>query len=73
VVVPRPSTTAVPIAFPIAPGGETFSEYFRTWIAIKKKSNSFQRYYDHWIRGVTPESETAPRWSVIRNVLGWVE
>jgi hypothetical protein len=69
VVVPRPSTTAVPIA----PGGETFSEYFRTWIEIKKKSNSFQRYYDHWIRCVTPESEKAPRWSVIRNVLGWVE
>jgi len=73
VVVPRPETFTVPLAFPIAPGGESFSDFIGSWIDIKKKDNSFQRYYDHWILGVTPEEEKPPRWSVIRNVLGWVD
>ena len=73
VVVPRPETITVPVAFPIARGGESFADYIGSWIDIKKKNNSFQRYYDHWILGVIPEDEKPPRWSVIRNVLGWVE
>jgi len=73
VVVPRPLTITVPVAFPIAKGGDSLSDYIGSWIDIKKKDNSFQRYYDHWILGITPEDEKPPRWSVIRNVLGWVE
>lgn len=73
VVVPRSETFTVPIAFPIAQGGESFANHIGSWIDIKKKDKSFQRYYDHWILGTTPEEEKPPRWSVIRNVLEWVE
>jgi hypothetical protein len=35
-----------------------------------KDSPSFKKKYDYWIMGIGAE-ETEPRWSVIRNVLGW--
>ena len=31
---------------------------------------SYNRAYDYWILGVGAEEEK-PRWSVVRNVLGW--
>ena len=51
---------------------KVFAEYIGRWTELKKKDNSFQRFYDHWILGLSAK-EKAPRWSVIRNVLGWVD
>jgi hypothetical protein len=35
-----------------------------------KDGPSYNRAYDYWIMGVGAEEEK-PRWSVVRNVLGW--
>ena len=40
------------------------------WVLIGKDSPSVQRKYDYWIMGVGAE-EKLPRWSILRNVLGW--
>ncbi|MGD8267527.1 MAG: hypothetical protein PVF55_05125 [Desulfobacterales bacterium] len=43
------------------------------WIELNQKNDlDFQSLYDHWILGLSAE-ERKPRWSVIRNVLHWVE
>ncbi len=72
VMVPRPGTIAIPMAYAVAKGEQELADFLSRWIEIKKKEKTFQRYYDHWILGKNP-SRKEPRWSVIRNVLGWVD
>ncbi|NOQ89901.1 MAG: hypothetical protein GQ549_03035 [Gammaproteobacteria bacterium] len=50
-----------------------FADFLSGWMDVKKKEGGFQRYYDHWILGKSLAEEQPPRWSVIRNVLGWVD
>ncbi len=49
------------------------ADFVSRWIELVHKQRlDSQRIYDHWILGAEAE-ERKPRWSVIRNVLGWVE
>jgi len=48
------------------------SDYLNSWIAMIKDSQSLQKAYDRWILGKGAE-EQKPRWSIIRNVLHWVQ
>jgi ABC-type amino acid transport substrate-binding protein len=72
VVVPRPSRVAAPIGFALPRDARELITFVDTWISLKKKDGSFERLYDNWILGQGAEPRT-PRWSVIRNVLGWVD
>ena len=72
VVVPTPGLIKVPLAYPIARHDAAFAAFIDAWIELKKKDGTIERLYDYWIlgRNATP---TQPRWSIIRNVLHWVE
>ena len=72
VVVPEPGTVKVPLAYPIAARDALFADFINTWIELKRKDGTIDELYKYWILGqnATPRQ---PRWSVIRNVLGWVE
>ena len=72
VVVPIPDIAKVPLAYPVAGRDREFAEFLSQWIRLKKDLGEFKMIYDHWILGVGAE-EKKPRWSVIRNVLKWVE
>ncbi len=72
VVVPRPGTFTAPRSFALSRNSQQFAEFFSAWMDIKKKEGDFQRYYDYWILGKSSVNQQ-PRWSVIRNVLGWVD
>ena len=71
VVVPMPRLVKVPLAFPLAsdPG---FARLVDTWIDLKRKDGTIQTLYDYWILGRNAAPQTA-RWSVIRNLMHWVE
>ena len=72
VVVPTPGLIKVPLAYPIARHDAAFAAFIDAWIELKKKDGTIERLYDYWIlgRNATP---TRPRWSILRNVLHWVE
>jgi len=72
VVVPRPGTFSVPVGYAVDPDSRRFADFLSGWLDIKKKEGDFQIYYNHWILGESSEAKQ-PRWSVIRNVLGWVD
>ncbi len=72
VVIPQPEVFRVPVAFPMASGDERMRLFLNTWIDIKRRNNTLSRLYDFWILGNTNDN-SKPRWSVIRNVLGWVD
>ena len=69
-VVIKPETHKFHLAYPIAGGDRALADIIDKWVLMGKDSPSVQRKYDYWIMGVGAEEKT-PRWSVLRNVLGW--
>jgi ABC-type amino acid transport substrate-binding protein len=72
VVVPQPTIHRAPVAFPVAIGDDRMRTFLNTWIDLKRKDNTLSELYDYWILGKSDDS-AAPRWSVIRDVLHWVD
>jgi Na+/H+-dicarboxylate symporter len=71
-VVPDPPFQDVPLAYPLPLGEPEWKNLVDNWIALKQRDGTVTQLYDHWILGRDAE-ERGPRWSVIRDVLGWVE
>ena len=72
VVVPKPMVGIQALGYPIAGGDQELLNYLNSWIDIKIKGRFLDELHDHWILGRGAE-EKQPRWSVIRDVLHWVE
>jgi proton glutamate symport protein len=72
VVVPGPDPIKVPLAYPIGKRDEPLARFVNTWIALKRKDGTFDATYKHWILG-SDAVPRPPRWSIVRNVLHWVE
>jgi ABC-type amino acid transport substrate-binding protein len=56
----------------MAAGDEAMATMVNAWVDLKKKDGTVQRLYDYWVLGKNAEKKQA-RWSVIRDVLGWVD
>ncbi len=72
VVVPTDATVSRPLGYAVAIGDSRASETISRWVQMTRQSDDYHRIYDHWILGKTPQSER-PRWSVIRDVLHWID
>ncbi|WP_256872965.1 cation:dicarboxylate symporter family transporter [Candidatus Entotheonella palauensis] len=72
VAIPQPDVLAAPIAYGMARGDEEMVDLINNWLLLKRKIQTVQSLYDYWVLGKNTVPET-PRWSVIRNVLHWVE
>ena len=72
VVVPEPGIVKVPLAYPIAKHDAAFASFINTWIDLKRKDGTMTALYDYWVLG-RDAAPRQPRWSIIRNVLHWVE
>jgi Na+/H+-dicarboxylate symporter len=72
VVVPEPGIVRVPLAYPIAGRDEPLADFINTWIELKRKDGTIDELYKYWILGQNAMPRQ-PRWSIMRNVLGWVE
>ncbi len=72
VVLPFGRDVLWPIGYAVAPGDDEFLRFLDLWIDLKRDEGLVSRLRNHWILGRTavPPSH---RWSVIRNVLHWVE
>ena len=72
VAVPKPDIISIPLAYPVARSNKDFAAFVSTWVGLKQKDGTMEKTFDHWILGKGSEKKE-PRWSVIRDVLGWVE
>jgi Na+/H+-dicarboxylate symporter/ABC-type amino acid transport substrate-binding protein len=72
VVVPEPDTVRIPLAYPVARRDQEWAQFVNTWIELKRRDGTIDALYGHWILGKYAVKRE-PRWSVIRNVLHWVE
>ncbi len=72
VVIPKPDIAALPLGYPIAKGDQEMVNFLNRWIDMKKKDKTIEKLYNYWILG-QGSIEKKPRWSIIRNVLHWVD
>ncbi|WP_020531511.1 cation:dicarboxylate symporter family transporter [Flexithrix dorotheae] len=72
VVNPLPINIKVPLVYPIAGNDTELQEFVSNWIEEKKKDGTIDKFYDHWILGKDVTKDTK-HWSVIKDVLHWVE
>jgi ABC-type amino acid transport substrate-binding protein len=72
VIVPEPAGIRVPLAYPLAGDDQGFARFMNIWIDLKRKDGTMDALYQYWILGRNAEAPR-PRWSVIRDVLHWVD
>jgi len=72
-VVPKPNLFVYDVAYavPIAKGDRIFPENLNHWLSLQETSGVMAKQFDYWILGKTPYRKKH-RWSIIRNVLHWV-
>ena len=62
---------AVPIAYATDRRDADFRSFLDTWLLLKRDDGTIERLRRYWIAGIDDGPRT-PRWSVVRNLLGWV-
>ncbi|GAW95852.1 MULTISPECIES: cation:dicarboxylate symporter family transporter [Colwellia] len=70
-VIPKGLRLRAPVAFVLPQGQLDYLQYMNTWLKLKKENGFQQQVYDYWILGQNPKAKK-PRWSVMRDVLGWL-
>ena len=71
VVVPPPPIK-IPLAYPMARRDQELADYVNALLELKKGDGTLKKLYEHWVLGRFA-AKTQPRWSVIRDVLHWVD
>jgi len=69
-VIPQGLKLKAPIGFRLPKGQSDYLQFINTWLELKQENGYRQMAYDYWILGKNPKQKK-PRWSVIRDVLGW--
>ena len=72
VVIPEPGIVKIPLAFPLARRDQAFASFMNTWIDLKRKDGTLQAAYDYWVLG-RDSGPRQPRWSLLRDVLHWID
>ncbi len=72
VVNPLPYESKVPMAYPHGGPDKRFEEFLDAWIRLAKIDGTTNQLYDHWILGRGAQVRER-RWSIMRDVLNWVD
>jgi hypothetical protein len=72
VAVPQPLAIKLPTGYPLPQHDTQWQRYVSQWIMLKQKDSTVDSLFDHWINGAGA-ADLTPRWSIIRDVLHWVD
>ena len=72
VVVPRP-VAFFQFGYAVARGNDDLLVTVNAWLGEEQARGNVEALYEYWMLGRISSIEKPPRWSVIRDVLGWVE
>ncbi|CAN0603496.1 unnamed protein product [Ectocarpus sp. 12 AP-2014] len=61
-----------PAAYAVPRGDEEMRSMISNWISLKQRDGTIDRLMKYWIYGGVTKPRT-PRWSVVRDVLGWTD
>lgn len=71
-VVPIRPLYRVPVGFAVSQTNHELANFLSRWLLVVKAGPADERLYDHWILGRNVE-KPRPRWSILRDVLHWVD
>jgi proton glutamate symport protein len=71
-VVPTDFGAPLLIAYLMPPNSGQFANFLNQWLDLQRANGFEQQMKDYWLEG-KPRTDRQPRWSIIRNVLNWVE
>jgi ABC-type amino acid transport substrate-binding protein len=72
VVVPEPGVVKIPLAYPVARRDHDWAYFLNLWIELKRRDGTIDALYGHWILGKQAGTRQ-PRWSIMRDVLHWID
>jgi len=72
VVVPQPAVF-IPVAYAVARGNERLLVSMNAWLLTEKAKGGVDELYDYWMLGGAIQKKRPPRWSLIKDVLQWVD
>jgi ABC-type amino acid transport substrate-binding protein len=71
-VIPEGTRARVPLVFALPADAPVLERLIDTWIRLKNDDATIADLYDHWILGKHAQRKRE-RWSIIHDVLGWVD
>jgi len=71
VVIPQPVIIKLPMTYPLV-NNKNWILFVNTWIELKQKDATINQLFSHYIEGKGADI-IEPRWSIIKDVLHWVE
>lgn len=72
VVKARGGNFKFPASYAVPKGDIEMMEFVSNWVNLKKTEGTINQLYDYWMLGGVSK-QRVPRWSVVRDVLGWVD
>ena len=72
VVVPKP-TMFIPVGHAVAKGNDELLTPVNAVLMLAEANGTIDTNYEYWMLGGAAKSARPPRWSVIKNVLKWVD
>jgi Na+/H+-dicarboxylate symporter/ABC-type amino acid transport substrate-binding protein len=61
-----------PVAYAVAQNNQSLLNYVNNWQKLRKVDGHQDKLYDYWMLG-QGATQVKPRWSIIRDVLHWVD
>ena len=71
VAVPQP-IVSIPVAYMLPKNADSLADIINVWLDLKEKDGTMKSLYNYWVQG-NIGSIQKPRWSIIRNVLHWID
>ena len=71
-VVPAGLDLRAPVGLVVASDQLRWLNFLNSWLDLKISTGVIERYVDYWVLGEKTEGQQK-RWSVIRNVLKWID
>jgi Na+/H+-dicarboxylate symporter len=68
----RSGEYSIPMVYPVAGHDRSMKDFIDHWVTVKKADRTIAKLYDYWILG-RGAVQPAARWSVIRDLLDWVD
>lgn len=70
-IIPKGLKLKAPVGLVLPKSQNDYVQFINTWLELKKDNGFQQGVYNYWILGENPKAKK-PRWSVMRDVLGWI-
>ena len=71
VAIPRP-ISSFPMGYVLPKGSVELLKAVNVWLQLAERNRTIDGLYDYWIQGKI-DKQQPPRWSVVRDVLHWVD